>query len=284
VADSSAATRYPLTVTDDQGTKVTFAAKPNHVVSLAPSATETIYAVGGGDSLIAGTQYDNYPPEAKAKALIKGLKPGLETIVSYQPDLVLATPSNSADLIQQLRVTHVAVLYLDATDFQGVYHDVQMVGQVLDDTPAAQQVVAGMRTKVGDVTAKTGHASTRPRVFDEISGDDPTKPFTAGPGSFIDSMITLAGGVNVAHDAKTAYPQFSLEALVAADPQVIVLDDAAYGATPDAVAKRNGWSGMSAVKDHHVYPINDDLVSRAGPRLADGLVAMARLIHPELFP
>ncbi len=283
-ANPSAATQYPLTVTDDQGTSVTLAAKPTHIVSLVPSNTEILYAVGAGDDLMAGTQYDDYPPDAKSKALIKGLKPSLEVVTAYHPDLVLASSSNASDLIQQLRTLHIPVVYLDPHDFVGVYHDVQLVGQIVDAAPAAQKVVAGMQQKVGMVTAKTASVTTKPRVFVEIDASDPTKIFTVGPGSFIDVLVTMAGGANIAHDAKSAYPQLGLEALVAADPQVIVLDDAAFGATPDAVAKRPGWSSLVAVKDHRVFPIDDSLVSRPGPRLADGLLAMAKLIHPEIFP
>jgi iron complex transport system substrate-binding protein len=280
----STATQYPLTVTDDQGTSVTFAAKPTHIVSLVPSNTEILYAVGAGDDLVAGTQYDDYPPEAKSKALIKGLKPSLEVVTAYHPDLVLASSSNASDLVQQLRTLHIPVVYLDPHDLAGVYHDIQLVGQIVDAVPAAQKVVAGMQQKVDMVTAKTASVTAKPRVFIEIDASDPTKIFTVGPGSFIDTLVTMAGGANDAHDAKSAYPQLGLEALVAADPQIIILDDAAFGATPDAVAKRPGWASLTAVKDHKVYPIDDSLVSRPGPRLADGLLAMAKLIHPELFP
>lgn len=268
---------------DDQGTTLTFAARPKHVVSLAPSSTEIVYAVGGADVFAAGTQYDNYPPAAKSKALIKGLKPSIETVMAYQPDLVLADTSNSPDLVQQLRTLHVPVVYLDAHDFAGVYHDILLVGEILNGVPAAEQTVQHMQQEVATVTTTVAKATTKPRVFVELSADTSGKVFTVGPGSFIDSLLTLAGGVNTFHDAKSAYPQIGLEALVAADPQVIILDDAAYGATPAIVAQRAGWSAISAVKSGHIYPINDDLVSRPGPRLADGLLAMAKLIHPELF-
>jgi iron complex transport system substrate-binding protein len=141
-----------------------------------------------------------------------------------------------------------------------------------------------MQQEVQSVTAKITAATPRPRVFVELDATDPTKIFTVGPGSFVDAMVAMAGGSNVAHDAKSAYPQLGLEALVAADPQVIILNDAAYGATAAAVAQRPGWASLSAVKEHRIFPIDDALVSRPGPRLADGLVALAKLVHPELFP
>ncbi len=276
-------TSYPLTVKDDQGTSVTFASKPTHIVSLVPSSTEILYAIGAGDDLAAGTQYDDYPPAAKSKALIKGLKPSLEVVTAYHPDLVLATPSNAADLIQQLRTLHIPVVYLDAHDFSGVYHDIDLVGLIVDAVPAAQKTVAGMQQQVSKVTTKTAATTGKPRVFIELDASDPTKIFSVGPGSFIDAIVTMAGGSNIAHDAKSQYPQLGLEALVAADPQIIILNDTAYGATAAGVAKRPGWSTLSAVKDQKVYPIDDNLVSRPGPRLAEGLLAMAKLIHPELF-
>ena len=273
-----------MTVVDDHGTSVTIAQQPTHLVSLAPSATEIIYAVGRGDALVAGDQYDDYPPQAKAKAVIKGLKPSLEAVVAYSPDLVLATSSNDQQLVDQLRATKVPVLMLDPNDFSGVYKDIALVGKALNSQVAAQQVIAGMQEKVQQVEDKTAHVVSRPRVFDEIDATDPTKPFTAGPGSFIDAMITEAGGTNVAHDAKTEYPQFSLESLLAANPQIIILQDSAYGVSAASVAQRTGWSTLAAVQEHHIYGIDDSLVSRAGPRLADGLVALAKIIHPELFP
>jgi iron complex transport system substrate-binding protein len=280
----TSATHYPLTVKDSQGTSVTFQNQPHKIVSLAPSNTEIVYALGRGASLVAGTEFDDFPAEAKKTALLKGLKPSVETILSYNPDVVLGGSLNAPETLQQLRAAKTPVLVLDANDLAGVYSNIAELGQVLDATPAADRVIADMRAKVDGVTTKVSAAKTKPRIFDEVDASDPSKIFTAGPGSFIDAIITQAGGVNVAHDAKTPYPQYNLESLLAANPEIIVLQDAEFGITPDAVAKRQGWSGIRAVADHKIFPIDTNLVSRPGPRLADGLIAMAKLIHPELFP
>ncbi len=276
-------TAFPVTVRDDAGVVVTIAKKPTRIVSLSPSATEIIYAVGAGSDLVAGTQYDNYPPQAKKTAVIKGLKPTLESIVAYNPDLVIADSVNSLSTVEHLRSLKIPVLFLNAHTLTDVYHDITLVGEATGDLTQAHKVVQHMQSEEQQIEAKVATARTHPRVFVEIDATDPAKIYTAGPGSFIDSLITRAGGINVAHDAKTAYPQYSLEALISAKPQIVILTDAQYGVTPQQVVARPGWSVLPAVRDHHVYPINADIVSRPGPRLVDGLAAMAKLIHPRLF-
>ncbi|MCL5947336.1 MAG: helical backbone metal receptor, partial [Chloroflexi bacterium] len=210
------ATAFPITVKDDAGVAVTIAKRPARIVSLSPSATEIIYAVGAGPDLVAGTQYDNYPPQAKKTAVIKGLQPTLEAIVAYNPDLVIADSVNSLSTVDHLRSLKIPVLFLNAHTLTDVYHDITVVGEAVGDSPQALAVVQHMRGEERQIEAKMATARTHPRVFVEIDATDPAKIYTAGPGSFIDSLVTLAGGVNVAHNAKTAYPQYDLEALLAA--------------------------------------------------------------------
>jgi len=120
-------------------------------------------------------------------------------------------------------------------------------------------------------------------VFDEEDASDLTKLYTVGPGSFLNDLITLAGGTNIAAGAKSAYPTISTEEVIKADPDVIVLDDAAFGTTVDSIAKRPGWSALAAVKNGRVYPLDPNLMSRPGPRIAEAAQVLAQLIHPELF-
>lgn len=176
-----AATAYPLTVTDDAGACVTLAAKPTHIVSLVPSSTEILYALGAGADLAAGTQYDDYPPAAKSKALIKGLKPSLEVVMAYHPDLVLASPSNAADLLQQLRTLHVPVVYLDPHDFAGVYHDIALVGRIVGAAAAAQRTVAAMQQQVQAVTAKITAATPRPVYSSNSTPPTPPRSSRSAP-------------------------------------------------------------------------------------------------------
>jgi iron complex transport system substrate-binding protein len=140
-----------------------------------------------------------------------------------------------------------------------------------------------MKQKADAVKAKLANAKTKPKVYWELDATDPTKPYTPGPGSFINDIITLAAATNVAANAKSPYAQINAEEVVAANPDVIILSDFAYGTTVESVKARTGWSAVNAVKNNKVLPIDDNIVSRPGPRLVDGLEAAAKLIHPELF-
>ncbi len=140
-----------------------------------------------------------------------------------------------------------------------------------------------IKTRYEAVTQKLATAAKKPKVFYEIDGTDPTKPWTAGPHSFIDTMLTLAGGQNVGAALKDPFAQISSEELVAQNPDVILLGDAAYGITVESLAQRAGWSAINAIKNKQVFTFDDNLISRPGPRLIDGLEQMAQMLHPELF-
>jgi len=133
------------------------------------------------------------------------------------------------------------------------------------------------------VTDALASVKDRPKVFYELDASDPAKPYTVGANTFIDILISLAGGANIGANLKGDYPQISQEELLAQDPDIILLGDAAYGTTPDQVAARAGWSMINAVKSSRVFAVDDNLISRPGPRLVDGLEILARLIHPEAF-
>jgi iron complex transport system substrate-binding protein len=140
-----------------------------------------------------------------------------------------------------------------------------------------------LKARYATVIQKVSQAKAAPTVFYEIDATDPTKPYTSGPGTFIDLVITLAGGKNIGGELKDAFAQISSEELVKQNPDLIVLGDALYGVTPESLAQRAGWNALSAVKDKQVFAFDDNLISRPGPRLIDGLEQMAKLIHPELF-
>jgi iron complex transport system substrate-binding protein len=145
-------------------------------------------------------------------------------------------------------------------------------------------MVAGLKLRVDAVTAKTSTLTEHPVVFYEIDATDPSKPWTAGPNSFVDQLVTMAGGTNAGNVASDPYVQLSLEQLVAQDPDIIVLGSSTYGGqTPETVAARTGWQDIKAVKNGAVYTFDDNLISRPGPRVVDGLETLAKLIHPELF-
>ena len=278
---TASAAHYPLSVTDDRGKTLTLAAAPARVVSFAPSATEIVFALGAGDRIVATDDFSDFPAEAKSLPKLGGVRTSPEKIVALKPDLILAI--TSGNLPAQLDQLGQPLFIFDPTDVEGVYKNIRAVGQMFDREQKAMQVVADMRARIDAIGTKAKQATSQPRVLHEVDSTDPARIFVAGPRNFINSIITTCGGVNVAADAPTKFPQLSAEQVVARGPEIVVLADFRFGATPEQVVARPGWSGIPAVRNRAIYPIDDDLVSRPGPRLVLGFEAYAKIIHPELF-
>jgi len=279
------ATPPSVTVTDGANRSVTIVGAPQRIVSLAPSTTEIAFALGLGSRVVAVDSLSDYPSDVAKLPKIKTYPLNLEQVVSFKPDLVLAAAIQSPDDIKKLADLKLTVLVVGApvTTFDSVMSDIAMVGKATGTAAAAKTVTDAMKQRIDAVKAKIANAKTKPRVYWELDATDPAKPYAPGPGSFINDIITLDGGVNVTANAKSAYPQVNAEEIVASNPEVIILSDAAYGTTAESVKARPGWSVIDAVKNNKVFPIDDNLVSRPGPRIVDGLEAAAKLIHPEVF-
>jgi iron complex transport system substrate-binding protein len=273
---------FPVTVIDDEGTEVTVEAMPERIVSLAPSTTETIFALGAGDRLVGGTDYDDHPAEAADLtdvATFTGVI--MEQVVALEPDLVLAagsgfTPAADITTMRELGYT-VVVLY--APDVATVMSDIELIGTTIGAAETAQALTARMRTQLDAIEAEAAGMGTTPSVFYEV--DAGPEIYAPAPDSFLADMIVRAGGLPIT-TAGPALWSIPLEELLVADPEVIVLGDANYGTCPDDVAARAGWEGMSAVVNGDVRPVDDVPITRPGPRLAQGLASLARAIHPEL--
>ena len=273
----------PISVVDDAGRTVEIAKMPQRIISLAPSNTEILFALGLGDKVVGVTDFCNYPEEAKSIEQIGTyFDPNIEKIFSLSPDLVLAI-TGLPEVIAKLEELGIPALILDPSDLEAVLTDIQLVGKVKGAEKEAEALVSEMRGRIAVVTEKATEVKERPTVFCEIDATDPSKPWTTGPGSFMDAMIRLSGGTNVAADAESAWVQLSAEEIIAKDPDIIILADSKYGVTPESVRERPGWEVITAVKEGAIYDLNDDLISRPGPRIVDGLEAVARIIHPELF-
>ncbi len=279
------ATPASITVTDSANRSVTIAGAPQRIVSLAPSTTEIAFALGLGSRVVAVDTFSDYPAETKNLPQIKTYPLNLEQVVSFKPDLILAASIQSADDIKKLSDLKLTVLVVGApvASFDSVMSDIALVGKATGTDAQAKTITDAMKQRVDAVKAKIANAKTKPRVYWELDATDPAKPYAPGPGSFINDLITLAGGVSVTANAKSAYPQVNAEEIVAANPEIIILSDAAYGITVDSVKARKGWNVIDAIKNNKVFPIDDNLVSRPGPRIVDGLEAAAKLIHPEVF-
>lgn len=286
-AVSPTAAPMAISVTDVAGRKVTLAGIPQRIISLAPSNTEILFALDLGSKVVAVDDFSDYPVEAKALPKIGGSsgKYNFEQIVALKPDLILAAEITSPEAIQKLQDLKltVAVISVTKTSFSSILNDITLVGQMTGQVAQAQGVTRAMQQKFDTIKAQVATAKTQPRVYWELDASDPAKPFTVGPGNFVNDLITLAGGVNVFGTASKPYPQISIEQVVTANPEVIILSDAAYGITVESVLKRSGWENIDAVQKKQVFPIDSNLTNRPGPRIVDGFEAVAKLIHPELF-
>jgi len=276
-----------VTITDVTGRTVTIAGTPERLISLAPSTTEMLFAIGLAPKIVATDDFSDYPAEAKNLPKIGGLNAAynFEQIVALKPDLIFAagiTPPETLKKLEDLKLT-VVVVGAEKTSFDSIFADIALVGRATGHVDQAAQVTTAMHDQLAALKAQLAAAKEKPLVYWELDATDPAKPYSVGPGNFVGDMIALAGGRNVFEKAESPFPQVSAEQVVAANPDVIILSDAAYGITVDSVLKRPGWQVIAAVKQQRVAPIDDNLVSRPGPRIVEGLEATARIIHPELF-
>ncbi|MFL7794299.1 MAG: ABC transporter substrate-binding protein [Anaerolineae bacterium] len=269
-----------ITVEDGVGNVITLESEPQRIISLAPNHTEILYALGLGDRVVGVTEYCNYPPEAAEKTKVGDFVTiDLEQVVGLEPDLVLATTMHMVETVPALQEQGIAVFVLDPQSASAVMDEIQKIGQVTGREEAAQALIADMQSRIDAVQERVKDAP-RPKVFWELGPE----LFTSGPGSFINDLIVLAGGENVAADADSPWPQLSVEAIVLKDPDVIVLADHNYGQTAEMIKERPGWEDIRAVKEGRIIEIVDeDIVSRPGPRLVEGLEFLAKALHPDLF-
>lgn len=274
------------TFTDALGNSVTLKAAPQRIVSIAPSATEILFAVGAGGQVVGDTQFCNYPPEADKLPKIGGFSAetiSIEKIVDLAPDLVIAGSASQRAVAEALAQAKIPTLLLDPRTFEEVYANIAQVGAVSGHGAQATQVVEQMRQRVDAVkaTIATVPADKRPTLFWEVY-DEPL--MSAGPHTFIGQMIELAGAKSIFADATEDYPQVSAEVIVARNPQVILGPDAHGGKlTAEQLAARPGWAQIDAVQNKRVYVLDGDTTSRPGPRLVEALEDLARTLYPALY-
>ena len=275
-----------ITVTDDLDRKITLELPLESVVSLAPSVTEIVCALDLCDKLIGVDVASNYPEEVTKKAIVTNYDMSInkELILSLDPELVIISELTAVDQVKQLEDMGLTVYYLkNPKTLDDLDSYFMKVGEVTGHEEQAEELIAEMKNRIAVVDEMIAGATTHPLVFYELDATDVSKPWTASSGTFIDELITRAGGKNVAADLKGEWVQISLEALIRSNPEIIILGDSNYGITPESVIERPGWDVLSAVKNKKIYPINSDIGSRPSPRLVDALEILAGYIHPELF-
>lgn len=286
VPPTATPTTAPISLQDGLGHTITLDKPASKVVSLAPSNTEIIFALGAGTTLAGRDEFSNYPEEVKSIASVGGSmgKFDLEAIAALKPDLVLAAELNPPELVDSLEKLGLKVFYIkNPVDFNGLYANLTTVSKLLGKEAEAATLVESLTARVKAVQDKLANVQEKPVVLYELDATDPAKPYTAGTGTFIDMLIQTAGGTNLGAGMDSAYPQVSLETVVAKNPAFIFLGDANYGITVESVGKRPGWAGLDAVKKNQVLAFNDDTVSRPTPRLVDALEQIAKILHPDLF-
>ena len=272
---------FPVTVTAADG-KVTVKSEPSRIVSLSPTATEDLYAVGAGKQVVAVDETSDYPAGVP-KTSLSGISPNVEAIAKYNPGLVIDA-QDAGGLVAGLTKLGIPVLIEPtATSIDDAYAQIEQIGQATGHAAQAKRVTDGMKQQIAADVSKAGGTHKDLSYFWEVSA---SPYYSATSKTFIGQVAGLFGLKNVADAADKAsdggYPQLSEEYIVAARPQIIFLTDnepGDGGQTPVIVAKRPGWAAIPAVKNHEIIPLNDDVASRWGPRLPQLVAAIAQAVE-----
>lgn len=263
-------------VVDDLGRLVAINGTPQRIVSLAPSNTEILFALGLGDKMVGVTDWCDYPPESLEKEKVGSYDtPDIEKTVALNPDLILVAYGTTMDVINNLVGLGLTVFGIKTTDLDDLLDDIRTVGNITGKKVEAQALTSEMASRIEAITDVTSELEERPRVF-YIVWHDPL--WTAGSGTFIHELIEKAGGVNICQNI-TGYTTISIEEVVARDPEIIIASEWSFEWAQNATE----LASTNASKTGRIYTGDDDLVQRPGPRLVEGLEWFAYLIHPEIF-
>lgn len=274
-------TEFPLKVRDDAKRTVIIPRLPQRIISTAPANTEILFALGLGDKVVGVTTWCNYPKDATKKEKIGDFQnPNIEKILSLKPDLVVATGGIQIPLVEKLQQLGVTVYVIDPKTIEDVITTIYKIGHITGQDKIAKDLGFSLKLRISTVVSKVQKAQQKPKVFFEL-WHEPL--MSVGPGSFVDDLIRKAGGINIAGNARTPYPIFSLEELIKEDPDIIIGAASSMGTGPSNISTRPGWSSLKAIKTGKVFTIDDDIIFRSGPRLVDALEIIAKYLHPEIF-
>ncbi len=267
---------FPATVQRVDGRELTFESPPERIVSLSPGHTEILFAIGAGDQVIAVDTRSDFPPEADTKTKFEAMSPDVGAIDELQPDLIVLMAGPDA-VVEALDQRGLQVLWLELPDsFVSLFDQIDLLGGITGSVEGSDSLVDAMDEAALDFLERVG-LSPGPRVYHEL-GDDMT---TVSEDTLTGELYLILNAISIASDPLRPFPELTLDAIVEADPEVIIV--AHSGASPESIKARPGWQDISAVKDDRVYAVDPDIVNRPGPRLVDGLEALARLLHPDLF-
>jgi iron complex transport system substrate-binding protein len=269
--------REDFAITDDLGRRVVIDSEPKRIVSLAPANTEIVFALGRGDRLVGVTTWCDYPAAAKSLPKVGDFTtPNMEAIAAAKPDLVLLAGGVQADVVKKIESLGAKAVVIDPTSVDGTIERIGTLGAALGARDKAAKVQAAMRAELGDIASRIkGRKAVR--AFVEI-GVNPL--FTVGKGTLLDDELRLAGGENVVK--VEGYAPYSTEELVAAQPAVYLGTVSSLG-DPEVLTQRPGYGAVRAVAAGRVYSVDDNIVSRGGPRVVIGVRLIAEALHPDAF-
>jgi len=270
------------TVADMLGRPVTIPDAPMRVVSLAPSLTEIVFALGRGDWLVGVTDFCDYPPEARSKPRIGGpMTPDLERVVRLRPDLVLATADgNPRETLAQFARLHIPVFAVKPEGYAGILGSAEAVGRALRAEREAAALVQDIQGRVAAIRRAVA-GRPRPRVLYLVWADP---LIAAGPATYIHDLMEMAGGENVVRERSVPYPRLSWEEVVGAAPEVILVASHRDGPDRPSIGEAwRGWQSVPAVRSGRIMAVPGDTIHRPGPRVVEGVERLARAIHPEVF-
>lgn len=272
-------TIYPMKIKDSFDREVIIEKEPQRVVSIAPNITETVFALEDGAKLVGRTDYCDYPSAASEIESVGTLQePSIEKIAELKPDLVIASTHFSKDTLTKLEELKIPTIVLYGEEsFDGVYETISNLGEILNSNEKAESMIADMKKKVEDVK-KAVEGKDEPSVY-YVIGYGKTGDYTAGKDTFIGQLIEMAGAENAAADVTNW--KYSLERLIERNPDIMVCP--LVGGYKQGLESTNGYKDLDAIKNKKLYEIDDSLITRQGPRLADGLFELAKIIHPEAF-
>ncbi|MCK5154310.1 MAG: ABC transporter substrate-binding protein [Spirochaetales bacterium] len=268
-----------ITIVDSYDRTVTIEKAAARVVSIAPSVTETIFALGMGDILKGRTDYCDYPSEAQNIPSIGSLRePDIEAIAELNPDIVIASTHFTNESLEKLTALSIPVVVLaDQDSFEGVYHTIENIGHLTGSDEAGVALISSMKTTVNSVIDAV-KGKEKPSIY-YVIGFGEYGDFTAGGDTFIHQIINMAGGNNIASGIKGW--SFSLEKIVDSDPDILVCSK--FWDAKKSIIEANGYKDLRAVKNNNLFEIDNNMLDRQGPRLAEGLNALAKILHPDAF-
>lgn len=273
--------KFPVTITDVYGSKVTLDKEPQRIVALAPSTVEILYKLGLGDKIVGVTDYCDYPSEALEKPKVgsfNGLN--MEKIIEAKPDIVLAGAGISKQEFQRLTDLKLNVIVTEARELSQIPETIMMVGEATGTSEKAKAMADDITGKIDEIKSKVEKANKVKAYFVLSFGKEGN--WTAGKGTFLSDLISAAGGENVSDDVD-GWKEYSIEKLVEKNPDVILLSGMISNGTNKALDNENGYKDLEAVKSGKVFILEDNLVQRPGPRIVEGLELIAKALHPEIF-